>query len=73
MSTFTCSLCHETFERVRSEEDVQAEYKELWPWEYAQGMEKDIICHPCFTDVMNWWGRLSDAEKFQMREEERLQ
>lgn len=47
-STFTCTLCHGTYEKGWSDEEAQAEYVEKWPSSAAAGVSTNIVCDDCF-------------------------
>jgi len=52
LGTFTCAVCNETFDKIRSEEEVREEYERIFPFEAAHDVEKDTVCGPCYDKVM---------------------
>jgi len=44
---FTCAICHGTFNTIRSDEEVAAEYEERFP----DQPEHIVVCEDCYTRV----------------------
>lgn len=55
MSEYTCELCHETFERTRSDEDALAESRKLFG--EVEMSELAIVCDDCFKKLEPMWLR----------------
>ncbi len=49
--TFTCAICKGTFNKIRSDEEVRAEYAQRFPEQHAAGEERIVVCEDCFTKV----------------------
>jgi hypothetical protein len=49
--TFTCAICKGTFNKIRSDEEVAAEYKERFPEAHVAVEEHIVVCEDCFRDV----------------------
>jgi hypothetical protein len=50
---FVCGACGKTFEKGRSDEEAEAEMRELWgdlPPE-----DQVVICSDCFEKFWEWW------------------
>jgi len=52
--TFTCALCHETFDKAWSDEEALAESHDLWPQEHIDGVDMDVVCDDCHHGVLAW-------------------
>lgn len=47
---FTCALCLETFDKLRTEEEAIKEKQHLFPNEE----ETFLVCDDCFSMIMEW-------------------
>lgn len=54
--TYTCAACGGVFEKTRPEEEVEAEYKTLFPDEAASGAPRDVVCDDCFNAMDEEFG-----------------
>lgn len=49
--SFVCVLCHEVFDKVRSDDEAAEEYKENFPSEdIHDGVE--VVCDDCYKDII---------------------
>ena len=55
MDSYTCELCHETFEKGWTDEEANAEAQELFGTPQASEHPKDmaIVCDDCFHKLMS--------------------
>jgi hypothetical protein len=51
--TFTCDRCHQTFDKVRPEEEVVKEYHAIFEDDASD--ERSVLCTKCFSAFMNWY------------------
>lgn len=50
MPEYTCECCNESFEEIRTEEDIEQEFKELFPMNPPRAK----VCESCFIDIMQF-------------------
>ena len=69
--TYKCSNCLQTFNYIDngswSEEQAAQEFSDLYP--EAKDIEVSTFCDDCNTKFCEWFSKLSENEKLQMREE----
>jgi hypothetical protein len=53
---FTCTVCHETFEKGLSDSEAVEQYAEEFP--ECQGVvplsETDLVCDDCYKKILPW-------------------
>lgn len=49
--TFTCDMCHGTFEFEWSDEEAQAELKEMFP--DLEPSQCSVVCDDCYQRLMS--------------------
>jgi hypothetical protein len=51
--SYECAVCHGTFTKTRSDEEAEAERREIWVEPFGDD-EEGTICDDCFQRVMAW-------------------
>lgn len=50
-NTYTCAMCHGTFNSGRSEDAAEAEYAAVFPNESASQEPRDVVCDDCWQKI----------------------
>lgn len=48
---YECAICHEVFAKTWSDEEADAEYRELFPGAAARREPRDVVCEDCFQQI----------------------
>lgn len=69
--TFTCAVCHNTYDLVRDEtwndQKASEEFFNLYP--ECIDHQVDVICDDCNNEFRKWFVKLTGEEKLRMIEE----
>jgi hypothetical protein len=52
--TYTCAVCHETFESGWTDAEARAEYEQIWKKEFRSPARKSIVCDVCYQRMKKW-------------------
>lgn len=65
-STFTCACCEQTYTKIRSDEEAEAEHKELWGVMIPEEA-KEVVCDDCFKKELPHMKKAEQAATFHLK------
>ena len=54
-TTFTCEVCQSTYEKIRSEKEVEAEFQSIFDPLGEASMPRAVVCDDCFQAMRPMW------------------